>query len=207
MLRRPVMYALLAVFAGAMVLLLMLDDPSAIGSTDTSASAMFPQLSRAEHIDRIEVRNVTEGTGVLLVRSDEGLWYAPQVPQTTSGLPVESIDQAAVEALALGITRLAAEHRFEATPENLVAFGVRPAPEYTLQFAGHDLTGRAFESVLFEIGDLNPDKVARYVWPRDGEQVFLVVVDFLLESMPVAEQSAVTSADEPLTATPAAPVP
>jgi len=207
MLRRPVLYALLALFAGALVLLLMLDDPSAISSTDTSASALFPQLSRAEHIDRIEVRNVTEGTGVLLVRSDEGLWYAPQMPQSTDGLPVESIDQAAVDGLALSITQLAAERQFEATPENLLQFGIRPTPEYTLQFAGHDLTGRPFESVVFEIGDLNPDEVGRYVWPRDGGQVFLVAIDFLLGSMPVAEQPALTHADEPLTATPAASVP
>lgn len=206
MLRRPLMYALIALFAGAMVLLLMLDDPSAIDSIDTTARALFPQFNRAEHIDRIEVRNVTEGTGVLLVRNSEGLWYAPQVPQTADGLPAESIDQGVVEALALGITRLTAQQRFEATPERLAQFGVRPAPEYTLQFAGHDISGRAFESVVFEIGDLNPDEVARYVWPRDGEQVFLVAIDFLLGSMPVAAQPAAT-ADEPLTATPAASVP
>jgi len=207
MLRRPMMYALLVVFAGALVLLLMLDDPSVTSSTGASGNVLFPQLSRAEHIDRIEVRNVTEGTGVLLVRSDEGMWYAPQVPHTTDSLPVEAIDQAAVEALALAITRLTAEQRFEATLENLERFGVRPAPAYVLQFAGYDITGRAFESVVFEVGDLNPDKVARYVWPRDGEQVFLVAIDFLLESMPVAAQPALISADEPQTATPAASVP
>jgi|SRR5690606_14447834 hypothetical protein len=207
MLRRPVMYALLAVFAGAMVLLLMLEDPSAIDNLNAAASVLFPQLSRAEHIERIEVRNVTQGTGVLLVRDGEGMWYAAQMPQFDDGLPADAIDQAAVEALALSITRLAAVDRFDATPDNLARFGVRPQPEYELQFAGRDITGRAFESVVFEVGDRNPDQVARYVWPRDSEQVFLVEVDFLLEQLSGTAPSAVNSADETPTATVSAPVP
>lgn len=207
MLRRPVMYTLLAVFAGAMVLLLMLDDPSAISSMDASVSALFPQLNRAEHIERIEVWNVTLGTGVLLVRDGEGMWYAAQTPQGTDGLPADAIDQAAVEALALSITRLAAEDRFDATPANLARFGVRPQPEFLLQFAGRDITGRTFESVVFEVGNLNPDGVARYLWPRDGEQVFLVEVDFLLAQLSGAAPSAAFSADEAPTATVAVPVP
>lgn len=183
MLRRTMMLFLLALFGGVMVLLLMLDDPSVVDRRQAPLR-LFPQLNRAEHVNRIEVQNVTEGTGVLLVRDEAGVWYAAQTPQTGPSLSAGTIDQAAVDALALSITRLAAAQWFEATPDNLVRFGLRPEPAYSLQFAGRDTAGRAFESVVFEVGDRNPDQVARYVWPRDGQQVYLLTIDFLLEPLP-----------------------
>lgn len=182
MLRRFVVLALLAVFAGVMVLLLMLNDPTAVEHHQTP-QRLFPQISRAEHIDRIEVQNVTEGTGVLLVRDEAGVWYAARTPYAGPSLSIGTIDQAAVGALALSITRLAAEQWFEATPDNLVRFGLRPEPAYSLQFAGRDTAGRAFESVVFEVGDMNPDQVARYVWPRGGQQVYLLTIDHLLKPL------------------------
>lgn len=189
MLRRSVVLALLVVFAGVMVLLLMLNDPTA-GERHPTSQRLFPQLSRAEHIDRIEVQNVTEGTGVLLVRDGAGVWYAAQTPYGGPDLSAGTIDQAAADALALSITRLAAEQSFEATPDNLVRFGLRPEPVYSLQFAGHDTAGRAFESVVFEVGDMNPDQVARYVWPRNGQQVYLLTIERLLEPLTVVTTDA-----------------
>lgn len=182
MLRRSITLSLLAVFAGVMILLLMINDPTAVERRQTS-QRLFPQLSRAEHIDRIEVQNVIEGIGVLLVRDEAGVWYAAQTPYAGPSLSAGTIDQAAIDALALSITRLAAGQWFEATPDNLVRFGLRPEPAYSLQFAGRDAAGRAFESVVFEVGDINPNRVAHYVWPRDGQQVYLLAIDFLLEPL------------------------
>lgn len=197
MLRRSVTYSLLAAFAGAMVLLLMLDDPAAINGAGHVTVRLFPQLTAAGHIDRIEVQNVTEGTGVLLVRDHAGLWYAAQVPHAGQSLPASAINQAAVESIALAIRQLRARQSFEATSAKLARFGLRPGPAYTLQFAGRDASGRVFESVVFEVGDENPDRVARYVWPRDGQQVYLLSVDFLLEMLNTGADTAPASTGEP----------
>ena len=204
--RRSAVYVLLAVFAGAMVLLLMLDDPTAAHSDQPGVVALFPQLSRAEHIERIEVQDVTAGTGLLLVRDAAGVWYAARMAGSDPVVPVLA-DQVAADAAAFRLARLTARQGFEATPENLVRYGIRPAPAYTLQFAGHDPTGRAFESVVFEVGHANPDQVAYYVWPRDADQVYLLTIDFLLGLLPGFDQAAQTPPAEPAVVTETPPVP
>ncbi len=204
--RRSAVYVLLAVFAGAMVLLLMLDDPTAVHSNQTGGVALFPQLSRPEHIERIEVQDVTAGTGFLLVRDTAGVWYAARMAGSDQGAPVLA-NQTATDEVAFRLVRLTARQGFEATPENLVRYGIRPTPAYTLQFTGRDPAGRAFESVVFEVGHANPDQVAYYVWPRDADQVYLLTLDFLLGLLPGFDQTAQTPPAEPAVVTETPPVP
>ena len=203
MLKRPVALSVLISLAAVMVVVLMLDDPAAkqqemLDFRDAMAASKPVQLYpgvQSEEITGLEVQDVTNLTGLLVMRNDSGLWYAPSIQDIQPATDAEELNQTVAEEAAIAITLLGAEQWYEATQHNLEVFGLSPAPSYRVRFRGQDAEGKIYESLL-HIGDANPDNVAYYVYvPETSDQrIFLVprqLVDYL-----VAMPNAVNSSDE-----------
>ncbi len=172
MLKRQVGYALLAGFAAVMVVMLMLDDPATrqaqmqtFGATQQALRALvlFPELTDPAQVDGLEVLDVTTGKGILVVRDESSLWYAPTIAGIQTPIAAEDIDQLLVENAATAIMLLAAQQTYDATPENLARFGLEPEPAYRFRFRMHDADGQTYETTI-DIGDTNPENVAYYVY-------------------------------------------
>jgi hypothetical protein len=185
--RHPVGYLVLVGFAAVMIVRLMANDPAThqalveqVYATQQSQLpiALFPELiDHPEQIDRLEVLDVTTGTVILLMRNEQALWYVPQ------GLVAEEINQELVEYAAAFITLMGAQQWYDATSDNFVLFGLQPQPAYLVRFMAHDAAGKSYQPVILEIGDLNPDHVAYYVWPEGDSRIYLIpntIVDAVL---------------------------
>jgi hypothetical protein len=196
MLKRQLSYLLLAGFATVMVILLMLDDPATrqtqmlnFGATQQAARPvqLFPAITDPAEIMGIEVVNLASGTGQLVMRDEQGRWYAPELPDIQESIAAEELSQAAVESAAIAITLLGAEQTFEATPDNMVLFGLSPTPVFRFRFQGQDASGRTYEATV-DVGNANPDNMAYYVYVEavpDTEQcIYLIpkeLLDFILD--------------------------
>lgn len=176
MLKRQISYLMLVGFAAVMVVLLMLDDPTTRQAMFAQVQAaqqsqrvvgLFPELESLDQIYAIQVLDIASGKDVLLMRNEDGAWYAP-------GLAVEDTDQVLAETAAYSIALMAAQQRYDATPENLEIFGFEPQPSYQIQFAARDTAGVSYAPVTLEVGDVNPDNVSYYVWPVDDSRIYLI---------------------------------
>jgi len=188
-------YMLLLVLSAVILLLLMLDDPAIrlerMRAYEATLQAqrplrLFAQIPNPEHVDGIEVLDVTTGKGLLLMREPGGVWYAPEIQGIQQPIAAEAINQHLVENAAAAIMLLAAEQQYEATADSLLRFGLQPAPAYRIRFRAHDASGATYEG-LVDVGDTNPDNVAYYVYaqalPEADQRVFLVrkqIVDNIL---------------------------
>ncbi len=195
MLKRQVSYGLLVGFAAVMVVRLMADDPVTrlAHMQDFSATqqalrslVLFPELTDPAQVDGMEVLDVTTGKGILVVRDDSGLWYAPTIADIQPSIAAEEIDQTLVENAAAAIMLLAAQQTYDATPDTLERFGLQPEPVYKFRFRMRDATGQVAETTI-DIGDTNPENVAYYVYVNmtsdENQRVYLVqkqAVDYLL---------------------------
>jgi len=193
MFKRQFSYVLLIGFATVMVSLLMLDDTPArrVAVADYQATqqalrpiALFPELVDPAQIYGVEVLDVTTRTGILLMRNEQGLWYAPALSESEDELPAERINQPLIENAVDYIRLLGSQQLYEATSENLVLYGLQPEPDYRLRFVAQDTAGVSYAPVILEVGDTNPDHVAYYVWPDGDQHIYLIpkpIVDPLLQ--------------------------
>ncbi|MBN2306032.1 MAG: DUF4340 domain-containing protein [Anaerolineae bacterium] len=222
--KRQLSYWLLAGFAAVMVIWLMLDDPETrqtqllnLGATQQARRPvqLFPEVADPAHITGMEVLDVTGSTGILVMRDEQGMWYAPDIPGTQTRIEPDAINQSLVEDAATAITLLAAEQTYEATPENLQVFGLEPEPKYRFRFRMLDSDERVYEAAL-AIGDANPDNVAYYVYvpaaPEADQRVYLIpkqLVDFILNMLtdPIQIAPTPSSADNEADSEVATPVP
>jgi len=178
-----------------MIVRLMLDDPAARQAQMQAFEAtqqaqrptvLFPQVTSSAQITGLEVLDVTAQKGILLMRDPQQMWYAPVIPGIQAGIPAEVLNQAVPEDAAAVIPYLATTQLFDATPDNLERFGLRPTPAYRFRFQGQDASGQTYQAVI-EIGDANPDHVAYYVYvdaeSMENQRVFLIsttLVDAIL---------------------------
>lgn len=172
-------------FAAIMVVLLALDDPTT-QQADSSEPVLvlFPELSSSAQIYGIEVQDVAAGKDVLLMRDDQGWWYASSLDASSDVIPAESINQTLIETAAHGIRLMATDQWYEATSENAVVFGLEPQPAYRIRFVARDTAGVSFAPVVLGVGDANPDHVAYYVWPETDQRIYLIssfLVDAVLQ--------------------------
>jgi hypothetical protein len=186
---------MLAGFAVVMVLLLMLDDPTAKQALLAEMQAvqesqrmvsLFPELSDLTQVYGLEVLDVASAQDILLMRDDQGLWYAPSINSGTGDIAADSINQQLADDAALSIQLMAARQWYDATPDNFENFGLTPEPAYRVRFIARDTTGTSYAPVILEVGDANPDNVAYYVWPQDDSRIYLIqrpLVDPLLSML------------------------
>ena len=184
--RRWASYALLIAFGVVMVMRLMRADPATreaerVAFTATQqalqAALLFPEVTSSSQIVGLEVLDVTTEKGILVVRTSEGVWYAPEITDIQTSIPAEELDQYVVENAAAAISFLATDQTFDATPDSLERFGISPEPAYRFRFRAQNAEGKLYEAVV-DIGDANPDNVAYYVYVRadseDNQRVFLI---------------------------------
>ncbi len=184
--RRWASYALLIAFGVIMIVRLMRDDPATreaerVAFTATQqalqAALLFPEVTSSTQVVGLEVLDVTTEKGILVMRTSEGAWYAPEITDIQTSIAAEEIDQYVVENAAAAISFLVAAQEFEATPDNLERFGISPQPAYRFRFRAQDAEGKLYEAVV-DIGDANPDNVAYYVYvhaeSQDNQRVFLI---------------------------------
>ena len=172
-------YGLLAGFVAIMVAALMLDKPNKL---NTITEPLFPSIDDPTQIYQMEVLDVTRGRGILLVRDDAGLWYAPTVPDIQESLSSGDLDQVAVENAATAIWLMDGGQWYENTKSRQSSFGLA-TPDFFFQFRAREPNGRATESVVFQIGDVNPENATYYVWPQGDTRIYLIrkpIVDMLL---------------------------
>ncbi len=196
-----------------MVLLLMLDDPQArqralrnFQATQQAALArlLFPEVRRSAQVVGMEAVDVAAELGLLVMRNAEGLWYAPPIAEVQTEQPPEALDQGALESAAFALTTLWAERWFTAEPDALAQYGLQP-PRYRFRFRAQlaDDPNRFLEATL-EIGNLNPENVAYYMYistaASENLHVYLIrrqTVDMLL-SMLTASYSVTPSDESPM---------
>ncbi len=184
--RRWASYALLAACGVVMLVRLMRDDPAtrqaeriAYSATQQAllAALLFPQVTSSAQVSGLEVLDVTAEKGILVMRTSDGLWYAPEIADTQSGLSADELDQYVVENAAAAITFLVADQTFDATSDNLERFGLSPQAAYRFRFRAQSATGETYEAIV-DIGDANPDNVAYYVYVHaddpDSQRVYLI---------------------------------
>jgi hypothetical protein len=178
MLKHRTGYLMLVGFAAVMVVLLALDDPTARPATSAESTqpvvVLFSELSSSAQIYAIEVQDVATGKDVLLMRDDQGWWYAPALNTNSSDIPAESINQTLIETAAEAIRLMATDQWYENTTENAAAFGLEPQPAYRIRFGARDTAGVSFAPVVLMVGDVNPDNVAYYVWPDTDQRIYLI---------------------------------
>lgn len=180
MIARNLRYGLLVGFAAVMVALLMVDEPQA--QRVQLPEPLFPELTAAAQINGLEVLDVTSGKGILLVRNDTGMWYAPAISGTQTALAAEKVNQVAVENAAAAVWLMDRRQSYANTLENRQKFGLE-SPQYLIRFQAHDVAGRSYAPVIIEIGNANPDNVAYYVLPQGEANIYLIrkpIVDMLL---------------------------
>jgi hypothetical protein len=235
MIKRPVAYVMLVGFAAVMVFLLMFDDPAAKQAELVAANAtqqaqrpaqLFPNVSAAAQVYGIEVLDVTTGTGVLLVRNEQGLWYAPEILDRNTGAPIQeyvaadAVNQSVAESAALSLAFMATKQWYQASPRNLRVFGLAvdtgwvatmrefvtdklalfelsSDPQYVFQFTT-DPTGS--QGHVAQVGNANLDDMAYYVWPEGDQRIYLVsntLMDPLLSMLTETFQSTTTPSAEP----------
>jgi hypothetical protein len=211
-------YLVLIGFAVGAVILLMLDDPATHQARlrDFSATLeaqqqniLFPQLDDLLQITGIDVLDVTTGTGILMMRDDQNLWYAPEIPDIQPGIPVEHVNQYLVEGAAASFLRMTAEGTFEATPDNLARFGLQPQPQYRVRVRVRTTPDQTYEAAL-DIGNANPDNMAYYVYAKDDQRIFLIsaqTVDLLLNMLTEPVEFVPTPTASPLDSEVTTPVP
>jgi hypothetical protein len=211
-------YLVLIGFAVGAVILLMLDDPATHQARlrDFSATReaqqqniLFPQLDDLLQITGIDVLDVTTGTGILMMRDDQNLWYAPEIPDIQPGIPVEYVNQYLVEGAAASFLQMSAEDTFEATPDNLARFGLQPQPQYRARARVRTTPDQTYEAVL-DIGNANPDNMAYYVYARNDQRIFLIraqTVDLLLNMLTEPVEFVPTPDASPLDSEVTTPVP
>jgi hypothetical protein len=219
MVKRQWTYFMLAIFAGVMLIVLMLDDPADRQARFQSVNAtlqvergtvLFPDLTTATQVNGIEVLDVTTGTGILLMRDDSGLWYAPAIPDNQVEVPAANINQSLANDAAAALVGMTAPQWYDATSQNLEIFGFQPDPAVRVRFQAVDGSGRLYEPVVLEIGDANPDRVAYYVWLQDTERIYLVhanVVNLLLNMLTESLQIAPETGEAPMEQPVKTPVP
>lgn len=173
----------------------MLDDPAKQQTRFVEAQAtqhtnqalvLFPGLRDSGQIFGLEVLDVASGEDILLVRDDDGLWYAPAIVDGQSTIPAENVNQQAVEEAVWAIALMSGQQWYEANTANLELFGLVPDPSYRLRFVARDTAGVSYAPVILAIGDANPDHVAYYVWPEQSERIFLVprlAIDMLFNTL------------------------
>jgi len=198
MLKRRMSYMVLVCFVAVMVGLLMLDDPAtkqaemlAFGATLQAERpfVLFPQVTDAAQLKRIEVVDFTTGQGILVLRDTAGLWYAPDISGVQQGVAAQGVNQQVVENAALAIRMLAAPEWYDATTDNMTLFGLKPQPAYRFRFQGHDAADRTYEAIV-DIGDANPDNVAYYVYvnvsSEQNQRIYLInkqIVELVLNML------------------------
>lgn len=201
MFKRQAGYIVLAGFAAVLVVGLMLDDPAAQQARLLNFRAtqqaqreliLYPELTNPAQVTGIEVLDVITGTGRLVVRDERGLWYAPGISGAQDNIAADHIDQALINNAAASLVLMTAEQWFEATPDNLELFGLRPEPSFRCRFRAIDQAGSLFES-LIEVGDANPDNVAYYIYvdSTESQRVYLIrksIVDLLLNMLSASLQ-------------------
>ena len=213
MLKRAYGYALLVAVGAAMLLLLMLDDPEAhqrqlrdFQATQQAAFAhlLFPELRRSAQVVGMEAVDVAAERGLLVMRDEAGLWYAPAIEGVQAEQPPDALDQSALESAAFALTTLWADRWFEVTPAELPRYGLQP-PQYRFRFRAQlaDDPKELLEATL-EIGDPNPENVAYYMYistaANENLHVYLIrrqTVDMLL-SMLTASFSVTPSDESPM---------
>lgn len=190
--KHQVSYVLLCGFAAVIVLLLMLDDPAEQRALFAQAQAteqsqravmLFPELRNPTQIYGIEVLDIAAGKDILLMRGDQGLWYAPETGTGTAMIPAADIQQGMIEDAAFWINLMASEQWFDAVPANKTVFGFDPQPAYRIRFVAYDAESVSYAPVILEVGDANPDNVAYYVWPQTDQRIYLIsreIVDPIL---------------------------
>jgi hypothetical protein len=184
--RRWASYALLAALGVVMLIRLMRDDPAtrqaeriAYSATQQALSAalLFPQVTSSAQVIGLEVLDVTAEKGILVMRTGDGLWYAPEIAGIQPALSADELDQFVVENAAAAMTFLAADQTFDATSDTLERFGLSPQAAYRFRFRALSASGETVEAVV-DIGDANPDNVAYYVYVRadvqDNQRVYLI---------------------------------
>ncbi|NLX09685.1 MAG: DUF4340 domain-containing protein [Chloroflexi bacterium] len=209
MLKQQVGYSLLVGLAAVLIALLMLDDPAEqqalfmqVRATQQNQQliVIFPELRSSTQIYGIEVLDVATGQDVLLMRDDQGLWYAPEMPDGQAEIPALQIDQPFVESAVLAINLLAAEQQYEFEPDDRSSFGLEP-PAYRIRFVARDSAGVSYAPVILEVGDANPNDTAYYVWPQGGTHLYLIpkpTIDSLLRMLSEPVQALPTPASSAL---------
>lgn len=197
MLKRQIGYLIVVSFAALLVILLMLDDPTGrhadIEAHQATRAAnrpvvLFPNIPAPAAVTGLEVLDVTQGHDILLVRNDTGLWYAPEVPDLNQAeVPAAEINQAVAENAAAAVLLLATQQWFEATPDRLTQFGLAPEPRYRFRFGATNSDGQLIEGRI-NIGHMNPDNVAYYMYIDSAEssRIFLIdsqIVDLILNML------------------------
>ncbi|GEM_PF-1072733 len=213
MLKRSYGYALLMGIVAAMLLVLMLDDPEgrqrafrAFQETQQAIAArlLFPQIRQSAQVVGMEAVDVGAERGLLVVRNEAGLWYAPPIEDVQQERAPQSLDQSVLESAALALTRLWAERWLEVSPDGLAQYGLQP-PQYRFRFRARlaDDPKELLEATL-EIGNLNPENVAYYMYistaAEENLHVYLIrrqTVDMLL-SMLTASYSVTPSDESPM---------
>jgi hypothetical protein len=212
MLKRRMSFSMLVGFAVIMVAALMLEDPTGKQNEMLAFRAtreaqrplqLFPDI-QPEHIIGLEVLDVTASRGILVMRDERGLWYAPSIPGIQNAVAANLISQDLVEQAATAITYWGSEQWYEATALNLDSFGLSPAPRHRIRFRVRDASGRNYEATA-EIGNANLDNVAYYVYipatSDENQRIFLIpkqLVDFVLNmlSEPLLVPSTVDASTE-----------
>ncbi len=213
MLKRWQGYALLVGIGAAMLLVLMLDDPEArqrelrnFQATQQAelARVLFLPLRKSAQVVGMEAVDVAAERGLLVMRNEAGLWQAPEIAGVQAQQPPQSLDQGALESAAAALTMLYAERELEIAPDELALYGLQP-PRYRFRFRARlaDDPNQLLEATL-EIGNLNPENVAYYMYistaADENPHVYLIrrqTVDMLL-SMLTASYSVTPSDESPM---------
>ncbi len=213
MLKRSHGYALLMAVVAVMLLLLMLDDPEAhqrqlrdFQSTQQAVMArlLFPEVRRSAQVVGMDAVDVAAERGLLVMRSETGLWFAPEIADLQQARAPETLDQGALESAAAALSMLYADRELEAAPEELAQYGLQP-PRYRFRFRAQLASDpkQLLEATL-EIGNLNPENVAYYMYistaADENPHIYLIrrqTVDMLL-SMLTASYSVNPSDESPM---------
>ncbi|HEX3051447.1 MAG TPA: hypothetical protein VHP83_12380 [Aggregatilineaceae bacterium] len=182
MLKRQLGYIIVLSFAAVMLVLLMQDDPAARQEAFQAVQQaqqsilLFPQ---AEQIYGLNVRDVTSGEDILLLRNAQGLWYAPEIEGELAATVTQAADLA-----ASALSQMAALERFEADESNQEQFGFLTRRRYQVGFTVDPQGEYGYRAW---IGDTSPNNVAYYVWPETDQYIYLVpksIVDPVLNMLP-----------------------
>jgi len=185
-------YLLLTALAVVMLARLMLDEPATLQDLKAAGHAqqagqpfrLFPTLRDPAQIEGLEVLNVSARRGILLMRQEDGRWYAPEIAGIQAAVTADAINQVFAENAATAAMVLAAISQYPATEDDLARYGLAPTPAYRIRFRARDSAGHAYEA-LIDIGNTNPDNVAYYGYAHTeaDQHIYLIrkqTVDMIL---------------------------
>lgn len=187
----------MACFAATMLVLLMLDDPTARLALFLEAHAseleqrpvvLFDALESPAQIYGLEVQATAASDRTFLLRDQSGQWTIPAV-EGRAPLRAGDIDQARVDEAAFALAMMGSVEWYAASPEALERYGVRPTPAYRIRFLARDTAGVAFLPVMLEVGSTNPDDTAYYVWPDGDNRIYLVAQQFVAPALSLLDEA------------------